>query len=471
MIDISPMRTPAGETVLSGVVDVLPNSRGVPLQLTVSTQPAHEGGEASLYPSVDGRYVVKIYHRAGDEKVGLLEQIIHLGADLGMDARWFAWPLAIVHRVGGGRCTGVVTRRVPETHVPLQRLIASAVDAAAQFRQGRTWLDTLSVAWGIARAVRAIHSKGMAHADLHFKNVLVDEVTNDVVLIDLDGLVVRGFLPPQVKGMPGFMAPEIVMGKATTGELSDRHSLAVLLLWTLLYRNVMAPRRRYDELDAARDEALAYGAYACFSENGADRRNWIPQIGMPLFRGGLLSYRMLPPEIQHLAERALIAGLHDASSRPHAGEWEEALAAASFGVAMCRACRQSACYPYWLPLEQRACAFCGAAVADRAPAVLEVESGEGEMTRPARRVVLDHGRPLLRDAVELNLASGPAGPRPAVLGDTVWDDQVGRHRLVNTGAGQWTVEDEIVAPGGSVVLSPGVRVQVGPVGRVLQVVE
>ncbi len=456
------------------VVDLLPNDHNLPRQLTIATRPTHEGGEACIYPTRDGRYIVKIYHRPGSDREVLLQQIVHLGTNLGMDERFLAWPLAIVRRLDGDPSTGVVVQRVPDSHVPLQRLIATPQNAATQFQQGWSWLDYLVIARGAATAVRTIHSKGMAHADIHYKNLLVDAVSGDVVLIDLDGLVVKGFLPPQVKGMPGFIAPEVVMGKAQPSELSDRHSIAVLILWTLLFRNVMAPRRRYDDVDPAHNDELAYGTYACFSENATDERNWMPQIGAPLYRGGLLSYRMLPLGLQQLTERALIDGLHDPAQRPHAAEWEQALAEAVDMVATCQQCHQTRCYPGPdASSERRQCPFCGSSADGRLPVVVELleETAAGGLL-PVRSLVLEHGKPLFGDALELG-ALPPFNRRGIpVVGDTIWDSSQAIHRLVNTSTVPWTVgeRDDTVRPGGSVPLRPGVVARFGPARRVVRVV-
>jgi hypothetical protein len=58
-----------------------------------------------------------------------------------------------------------------------------------------------------------------------------------------------------------------MMGKSMPDELTDRHSLAVLVLWVLLFRNVMQSQRCYDPDDPVHDDELGFGEFACFSEN------------------------------------------------------------------------------------------------------------------------------------------------------------------------------------------------------------
>ncbi len=138
------------------------------------------------------------------------------------------------------------------------------------------------------------------------------------------------------------------MRKSQPGELTDRYSLAILILWTLLMRNVMLTQKCYDPDDPMHDDELGYGQFACFSEHPNDRRNWIARIGSPLFRNGLLSYHSLTPKLQELTTRTLIQGLHEPSKRPQALEWERALAEAYDLLVSCFGCRQSFLYQYWL---------------------------------------------------------------------------------------------------------------------------
>src|SRR5579859_7050484 len=147
-------------------VSLLPGSRNLAAQLTINDNAAHQGGEGSVFFTTDGQYVVKVYHHTAADKQRLLQQVLELGKNLGEDEQFLAWPLGIVERLNGQPKGGVVTRRIPTSHVPLYKLIYSPMDAVAQFKQGRSWLEYLKTARGTAASVRAIHGKGMAHADI-----------------------------------------------------------------------------------------------------------------------------------------------------------------------------------------------------------------------------------------------------------------------------------------------------------------
>lgn len=458
------------------IVSLLPNSRNLPQQLTISDQPAYRGGEGSVFFTLDGQYVVKVYHAASSDKQKLLQQILDLGKNLGEDEQFLAWPLGIVDKLNGQPKVGVVTRRVASSFVPLYKMIYSPADAMTQFQKGRSWLEYVKTARATAAAVRTIHGKGLAHGDIHLKNVLVNPVSGEAVLIDLDGLIVKGFLPPQVKGMPGFIAPEVMMRKAKPDEATDRYSLAVLTLWTLLLRNTMLPRQCYDEDDFERDEELAYGQEACFSEHPRDRRNWIPRIGTPLFRNGAISYRSLSLKLQELTEQALIQGLQDIHKRPQSIEWERALAEAYDLLVVCSTCRQSYFYQYWLqPPPRRQCPFCGTGARPPFPAILELVEARARGTYvPARTLAFYHGLPLFADITEPGALPPFTRRGIPILGQCVWDASEGVHRLFNGSDTPWQMISGsigFVSKGAGIALRKGLLFSFGDGKRLARVIE
>ena len=456
-------------------VTIAPGGRDVPPTLEIPTKSEYSGGEGALFFSRDRQYAVKIYHRPHPDKPAWLQSIIDLGRQLGEDEKFLAWPLGVAVQQNGTPIVGVVTRAVPANFVSLSKLIYDSIQAAAQFKAGHSWLDYLKMARATAAAVRAVHLKGISHGDLHPKNVLADPATGAAVLIDLDGLIVEGFLPPQVKGFPGSMAPEVVMGKQPN-QLSDRHALAVLLLWILLLRNVMMTQTCFDDLDAMHDDYLGYGPYACFSEHPQNKINWIGRIGVPLFRGGVLSYKMLTPALQKLTEQALIEGLHQPAKRPQVMEWEWALAEAYDSLVSCFNCRQSFFYPYWIPVrEQRQCPFCGARWKAPYPAVLELREERAAGTFvPVRRVVLADGFPLFADAAQPGSLPPFTRRGTPIVGRTAWNNMEPGHTLRNTSVQSWRLLSASlveVPPGNLVSLRRGVLFSLGEGNRLVKVIE
>lgn len=458
------------------IVDLLPNSRNLPAQLTISDHPRDGGGEGWIYSTLDGRYIVKIYKNPSSDKADLLQKVIDHGKNLDKEEeQCLAWPLAIVSHLNGQPKVGVVTRQVPQSHIPLYELINSKKDIEGQFRQGRSWFDYLVIARKAAAAVSRVHGKGIAHTDIQPKNFLVNPTSTEVVLIDLDGAAVKDYLPPQVMGVFGFIAPEVLMRTSLPKRETDRHSLAVLILWTLLLRNVMLPQRCYDAADTVNDDILGYGQYACFSENRCDSCNWIEGIGVPFYRDGYLSYRCLTPKLRKLTRRALVTGLHTPKERPVASSWEDALAEAYDVVIVCSYCRQSYLYPYWLPLLSRACPFCGSVIRSPFPSVLDVlETDALGKDHTIRSVVLSQDSFLYTDVIEPYHLPPRDRDSISIEGQIFWDVRAGVYRLFNTGNRAWQIVSGgsgVVVRGASVALTQGLKLSFGAGKRSIRVRE
>ena len=169
-----------------------------------------------------------------------------------------------------------------------------------------TFLSYLQVCTKMARAVRRMHYRGLAHSDLSNKNVLIDPRNGDACIIDIDSLVVPGIAPPSVLGTPGYIAPEVLAGKAHPCIETDRHALAVLIYESLLLRHPLRGPKVNSKVSPEEDEKLSMGEKALFVEHPTDKSNWLrPPPPIPMTRLG--------PYLAALFNRAFIDGLHDSS--------------------------------------------------------------------------------------------------------------------------------------------------------------
>ena len=169
----------------------------------------------------------------------------------------------------------------------------------------------------MARAVRKMHSAGLAHSDLSNKNVLIDPRNGKACITDVDSLVVPGFAPPTVIGTPGYIAPEVVAGRGQPCIETDLHALAVLIYETLLFRHPLIGPKVHS-IDPEECERLAAGERALFVEHPVDRSN-CPTPPPPI------AYDRLGPHLERLIFRAFVEALHNPARRPTAYEWEIAL--------------------------------------------------------------------------------------------------------------------------------------------------
>jgi len=162
-----------------------------------------------------------------------------------------------------------------------------------------------------------MHRCGVAHGNLGPQEILVDPLTGGVYLINLDGIVVPGFLPPRILGTPDYQAPEVISGKAPPSISTDRHALAVILYQLLLFRHPFRGPKVYSQ-DSDEDETLMLGESAVFIDHPHDTSNRPTKKFWPL--------TLLGNTLKDLFERAFISGLKDPTCRPTAGEWQSALA-------------------------------------------------------------------------------------------------------------------------------------------------
>ena len=260
-------------------------------------------------------------------------------------------------------------------------------------RELGNWLTHLKICLLLARAVRRLHSAGLAHSDLSYKNVLVDPTAGRACVIDVDGLVVPGKYPPDVVGTPDFIAPEVVMtshldkadpARQLPSRETDLHALAVLIYMYLLYRHPLRGGQVNDTQDPERDEKLSMGEKALFVEHPTDTANRIrldrvKPSELPWADTQKLPYTITGPYLSKLFSRAFIDALHDPQARPSANEWETALVKT---VDLVQPCLNPQCEQKWYVFNrsyQPACPFCGMPFQGTLP-VLNLYSSRRENT-------------------------------------------------------------------------------------------
>ncbi|MCG3769795.1 MAG: hypothetical protein JW384_00926 [Nitrosomonadaceae bacterium] len=323
---------------------------------------AAQGGMKDVYFSPDRSYVVAFFRDKldfqGKERlkaiVGAYREGILEKEGGAYWAELFRWPTAIVEKDGR---VGVVVPTYKScfffSHGSVNgdilgikgkekegKWFASASNRSKYLppEEKGSWLTHLQVCLAISRAVRRLHAAGLAHSDLSYKNVLVDPVTGQACVIDIDGLVVPNKYPPDVVGTPDFIAPEVVETqnldksdplKKLPSSYTDRHALAVLIYMYLLYRHPLRGGKVHD-LDAAKDEELMMGSAALFVEHPTNKANRVKpdQVGkaqQPWGDPTRMPFTITGPYLSDLFRKAFIDGLHDPQKRPTASDWENAI--------------------------------------------------------------------------------------------------------------------------------------------------
>jgi DNA-binding helix-hairpin-helix protein with protein kinase domain len=201
------------------------------------------------------------------------------------------------------------------------------------------WGQFVRISLNLARAIRRMHAAGVAHSDLSFNNVLIDPLTGSAIVIDLDGLIVQSFFPPQVAGTKGFIAPEVVKtqhlrqgdpAKVVPSKLTDLHALAVMIYQYLFTRHPLEGGARYSDTDVESQDRLEFGEKALFIEHPTDSTNrvnpkWLGKHDTLWGDPSKTPMSLAGPYLTKLFLRAFVDGLHNPQLRPSAEEWETAL--------------------------------------------------------------------------------------------------------------------------------------------------
>ncbi|PJF31769.1 MAG: hypothetical protein CUN51_02170 [Candidatus Thermofonsia Clade 1 bacterium] len=287
-------------------------------------EPFSEGGQGKLYLSWDKKHVIKLYHQEDRARLSALQKIM---GDFNVTrhdpsaAALFAWINGIVRHPSLGVRMLNVNRDLP--HKDLKWWLSpKSLKRLPEDMRGN-WFDRTCVASEMARIAWKLHGVGLCHSDFSGANFLANVARHRVVLIDLDNLVVPDVLPPAMIGTAEYMAPEIVSAymrgrtDIRPSIQTDLHSLAVLIYQLLLMRHPLRGPKVHDPESAERDDQLAFGERALYTEDPNDRSNRPKDP----FHGAWL----LGEEVESLMHRAFTDGLRDPSRRPVAAMWRDAL--------------------------------------------------------------------------------------------------------------------------------------------------
>lgn len=361
-----------------------------------------EGAEKVCHFTTDGQSVVLFYKDARDacdpERMQRLQSILgkyNPTANPKDGAYWkqhFCWPTAIVSQPTLGIVTPLYPNNFffPKASGPFSGkektgrwFCVPKVRQLLPEKERGNWLGYLKIGIVMARAVARLHSAGLAHSDLSAKNVLVDPVNGTSIVIDIDTLVVPGIHPPKVLGTRGYIAPEVVAGKALPSIRTDLHALPVLIYEYLLLRHPLMGPKVHSTASTEEDDRLSMGESALFVEHPKDRSNRPKSIRVPC--------EALGPYISEMFHRAFVDGLHSPDDRPTAIEWERALVRSTD---LLLPCSSRSCEAKWFIFTGQAkpaCPFCGSPYGTSIPILnLYSERRAGQFTYEKHRLALWH---------------------------------------------------------------------------------
>ena len=178
-----------------------------------------EGGQGEVYKVAynGGEYALKWYSKIvpTDAFYANLAHNIKIGAP----EEYFLWPQAITEKVKGR--FGYIMRLRPSCYKEYGEFLLGD----ARFK---SWDLLFKAALNIVESYFALHSMGYSYQDLNEGSFFINPDDGDVLICDNDNVAPFGE-NLGVKGMPKYMAPEVVLNKTRPNTHTDRFSLAIIL--------------------------------------------------------------------------------------------------------------------------------------------------------------------------------------------------------------------------------------------------
>jgi DNA-binding helix-hairpin-helix protein with protein kinase domain len=361
-------------------------------------KPLGGGTQGQVYAVEAGgeRLALKWYLPACLARDRQLPERLRQAIALGPPSGHFLWPLALLRPTPECRALirhpdagfGYLMPLRPEGFVGAHLHAGGALEISLH--------SVLRACLFLAEGFHQLHLKGLCYKDISLGNLFLEPASGRILICDNDNVDIDGRDPGSVLGTPGFMAPEVLLGRARPSSSSDLFSLAVLM-FRLLTRH--DPFRGHLELTIrCLDEPARrrlYGEDPVFIFDPLDARN---RPDPQEHAAALITWPIYPQSLRTLFEQSFGPGLRQPQQRALTGQWIQALARCLDQRRICPRCGQET---FADPDVPGCCWSCGATLPR--PALLQAPHG---------RVVLEAGNTLHRhhlDALQPIAVNQPIG--------------------------------------------------------------
>lgn len=298
-------------------------------KVTLNYLISEHGGQGDVYHvSYMGKdYAMKWYCKNPEDVIGGLQHKI-ISEICGISKKpgeKFIWPLYQVTEANprDGKRFGYLMELFPDNYYEMDRFLQQ--DGAPGAVRFKSYNAMLVAGMNIASAMQKLHLKGYSYKDLNPKNLVINPETGDVLIIDNDNVSVNGALCT-VKGMKGYMAPEIPRSgyREIPSRLTDFFSLAVILYRLFFFDHPMEGKL-WDEpyLCTDRVEEILYAIKPVFHFDPQNDINRPTDVYAP---NALQRWRAMPLEIRKLFITVFTEGIDDPGKRPPEGVWINTIA-------------------------------------------------------------------------------------------------------------------------------------------------
>ncbi len=289
------------------------------------------GGQGDVYHvSFKGHdYALKWYCKQADDVIGenQYHTILNIHGEEKKPSEKFIWPLIMVtekdKNFTKGKKFGYLMEVLPKGYYEMEHFLRMDGDKKAVRFENYNAL--LVACMNIAMAMRKLHMRGWSYKDLNPKNFSINPATGDVLVVDNDNVSVDND-PCTVKGMRGYMAPEIPRSKyeASPTTETDYFSLAVVLYRLLFVDHPMEGKawEKYP-LCTEKVEDYLYAIKPVFHFDPQNDSNRPTEVFAP---NAKLRWYVMPHELRQLFVVSFTEGIDHPNERITEYGWIDALA-------------------------------------------------------------------------------------------------------------------------------------------------
>ena len=295
-----------------------------------------EGGQGIVYSvKIDGKdYALKWYTFRFQNKNTFRKNLQTNIANGAPDDK-FLWPLFLTKELHGS--FGYVMHLRPNNFSDFSDILNNKV----KFSSTEALITS---ALNIVNAFRTLHRKGLSYQDLNDGNFFIDVKTGEVLICDNDNVTPDGMKNAgNIGGKPGYMAPEIVCGKAHPNSLTDCHSLAVILFKLFCRHDPLMGKAYVDSICITEKRELElYGLKPVFIFNPSNNSNR-PVAGV--HPNPIKLWPRYPKFLQEAFIKSFCDGLEDPNQRLPENEWQKLLVRFRGTLLKCPHCSSEICLP------------------------------------------------------------------------------------------------------------------------------
>lgn len=223
----------------------------------------------------------------------------------------FLWPLFLTEKQFGS--FGYLMNLKPKEYAKFPDVL----NAKVKFDSIQAIVDT---ALNITNAFRQLHRQGKSYQDLNDGGFFINPHNGKILVCDCDNVAPHG-KNLGIAGKPGYMAPEIVCGKAMPSMQTDKYSLAVVLFKLLLRGDPLEGERVLKSVCLTEDaERKHYGTEPVFI---FDPNNTTNRPVRGVHNNPIKFWKIFPQYIKDAFIISFTDGLFQSEKRIIENEWQK----------------------------------------------------------------------------------------------------------------------------------------------------